>query len=489
MRQYLRKGILALASLALVGCTQAEESADDQAVSNLGGDPISLDQASMKSLQDEQMQYYTVYEKIMQSLESLKGLDVQTEESFKWAEGEMTRTGSGQEAYEEGELTQFYTQNQASMEGWTKAQTYAFDGSKYYYQADGEDWVEGEEARQLPINYITLTRLLVEDEAAWQVSEDESHYIVEKDLVNSQLLASLGYLFEMPVLLSPHAEITASIRYQVNEETGLIDQAEVQAQVKDLGETYEYQLTSSQTESEGDVPDVDTSAGAEAVSEAKPDEDIFLVAFQKAALQHMPMYELYETQQGGAEAEPQTRIMVYNYLPNFTNAVLEGKVSGENEWQNTGLIMRNVKVAEAQDAPEAVEAMPRDYYSFFYERFTQEFKEFEWIKSEEENDSGQYVLRESVGEKLADLEAIAGGLDLSHLKRDEEAVYAIDYIINQQTLALEGVYLWSLTAKDESIDYVTTLQFRPLSQSVLESFAHSVPDTFWKQIDAQVNES
>ena len=62
------------------------------------------------------------------------------------------------------------------------------------------------------------------------------------------------------------------------------------------------------------------------------------------------------------------------------------------------------------------------------------------------------------------LAKLAGAIDISNLKREGEAVYGVDYVVNKASLDLEGFYLWSLTAEDTAITHVNRYSFRHLNQ-------------------------
>ncbi|MGX7091578.1 hypothetical protein [Hutsoniella sourekii] len=481
----IKASVLLLASITLLGACSSQSNNRP----TVGGDPILLESGEYESLTSERMEYAELSNQVSKQLEEIADIQMEIREEFTLNDQTYTRIQSNQEKYVDSKDQRIlgqYLINQTNQAGDSSSQeNFYYKGDENYHQMNQGSWVKRENSSRTPINYFSIVRLLVEDANTWQVEVDESGVSdVRKQVQDSQIIQSLPYLLDLPVALSPKAQVDLSIDYQINTESGLIQEAVITGNIEDLGQSSSFKVTGQVTDGESSV-EVDTNAEPEALDVA-PSSDGFNEAFLEAnptsALTYGETY-VYHIKGESDQAESQ-QVQLGNYWMDQLHLAVWGQVDSDGNMDQVSLEKDGQLIK--QEDQSVTETHSIAYYPQFVNRFVEFRSSLEEIEtsSDRHNEQEHYIFREEMKNGLKGLQTLAGSLDLSHLDRPE-AKYFVDYYINKKTLKLESVYLSSITPEDQAINYLTAFNFSQFNEANPSSMTGFIEATTWQTLDQE----
>ena len=324
------------------------------------------------------------------------------------------------------------------------------------------------------MSYLYWAKLLIEgeDSSVLDAEAPQGQWRISKTVTNPDLIQGLVGLLDLPESFSAQATYQADLTYLVDSETGQMLEAALKLTVTDGESSHVYQVKSTSkvpeesTTKDSLKPDLEAQASPLEVAEGQ-----WLEAFKAAnPTQAISTYEVTEGRQAG---DQDSNLL---YLTNSQNGqVLAQAIGTIQDKQIKGYQYqlgqkRYSKTEDGSLKEESVE--PIDFYYLAVRSLIDHSDQVQTFNPTDE--AGQPIndptsattttYRLTFENDYDGLAKLAGAIDISNLKREGEAVYGVDYVVNKASLELEGFYLWSLTAEDTAITHVNRYSFRHLNQ-------------------------
>lgn len=375
------------------------------------------------------------------------------------------------ETFKEGELTSFYLKSQIQNGDQLMKEGLSYQDKKYTRYFNHQVKQESETATKQATTYLTYLKLLVESEDLFTVVEqNDETSLIRLSISDSNKLLSL---LDLPIILSNQAKAVASIDYTINSQTGAIQQANLTGSVTDLGHTFQIVNTmeaktndnATMTASPQDEPNQfkDSEISPESLRLANPVEEI-------------TYYESMLSQTIGENVK--SELYLFNTLNSNPVMTLISPII-DNKADNLGVFYED-KLYTENDHQPLMQPIANPYKDFLNRLIAQ------WdntIDVETPNEENTILKREVFEDDFESIQAIAPYINLSALKRDEAAGYAIDYMIDTNTNQLRSVLFWSLVAEEEEITHHIILTFDQLNLYTPSLLGSTVSENVWKQVN------
>lgn len=460
---------LSLAVLLVAACAEQEKQRTS------GGDPLFVsnavtDNSSRETSVDiaEEQAKRTEREKqiatkVVTFFENLKGMKLSIDTSIQSKDFKFNKHQSNQEQYGAGTVQRYYVETETNVNDTKHVQFFYLEGQekkddkpteKFYARTPSSEWQETVAGRTQPI-YLYFAKLLLEGNEAWTITEGVGQPYISKKLETSNLLTMLPESFDFPFVLSPEAVTEATINFQVDEETGLIGAGTIEGIVTDLGETYTYKIQMrTQYDAEFKEVTVDLSQKPE-VLEVTPEN--FLEQFKKVnEANALTFYESHLTDTNYEDTKVQ--VLYGTYLNGKPHLSILGTIADEKIDKYE--LLYNGKIYSEHDGKVDVVEYPFiNYYANAVEQFTKHYDELILTENPTEEETTTDTYRYQIDDDFDTYVGVAGLIDVTSLKREGSARYAIDFVINRTTLQLEAVYYWSVVPEDEAVQVVKTVGF------------------------------
>lgn len=474
--------------LTLTACVLLAACQPRAARPSVGGDPLFADQVSFDSnsnalnIEDEVAQYTESQRQLINKLyeyyQKVAGIDLTVTSSTTTDKGAWTSQVTTQEQYSEGTIKAFVAQKNQQVGDQSFPTSTYYDGTTYYTQRPYAKWEKRENA-MAPMLYVYIVRLLIEGHDKLEMVEGLDQPVLSKVLKDPEQLAQLASLLDLPMVISPDAAYDVKIEAFMNKETGQMVSASVSGTVTDKGATYPIDIRVQTTEQKDRTTvSVDTNAEVTALS---LEGEQALENFKKG--NPLDVVNAYQMQWGIRNHEKDD---LWLWIANPWNgkmlAAAEGKVV-DKKADNYRLIYNSQSYGkDSEDKVTSYGVVMEDFYRHFVTRFIDHYAELSQMPASEDGEEVTTVtFRESFDADSEGLKAAAGKFDVSNVIRDG-AVYAIDYVVNNKTLQLEAVYIWSITEGEESISVVNTLHFAELNEFSPNLINQVVPKEYWQTV-------
>lgn len=377
------------------------------------------------------------------------------------------------ENYDQGQLTGLYMASQSSQ---AIAEEVLINEGEYAHRYLNRDWVQLPSQTKLPLSYSSLLNSLILGQDPVQVVSDLEApiYQVEKKLTAPQLLSDLPWMLDLPMMVSPQADIQAQASYQVDKALGQIQSAKLHITVEDLGKTYVVDI-SSQVSFSDQVHDLDSL-----VSKNDDNQDLQamdLEAFNQAnPASSLTYYEMVTHTSLPHEADT-AYLHIFNPWLDQPHLELRAPLEGEN-LDPLDLVYQNQIYGLRQD-----QLIQEDYsqvhpYHYFVRHFTEVYDDLIAIEGDPDQD---YTYREIFEDNFDGFQKAVGQLDVTPLSREDFALYAIDYHLDPTNLTLTHVTLWSLTeADEEEVDHVISLAFSHFNLYSPQAYSDQLDPALWQ---------
>ncbi|MBK0348108.1 hypothetical protein JDW15_05550 [Aerococcaceae bacterium zg-ZJ1578] len=458
---WIKKSVVLLGTCMLAGCVDLRPvkpgstggnpiTGEDKKV-NRSDDDYSTDFAVEKQKQTEQVNQLMSLISAHYSKISKAEMDVATETT--WNDKTVTSHLKTQEKYEEGTLKGYYIENETKAADESIKQEYYYNGEKYFLNVDKMAWQELKGSTKTPTVYLYLVKLMLEGNDVIEVEDGLSQLHMTKKVTDAELLESIYQYIDFPMMLTPNATKTVTLDYQVDDENGAISVATIRLEANDLGQTIQHSVQ-IRTNTNAEFADWKIDTAAEFAGVDTESAEFAQYFKEKNPTKALTYYELYTNQIDGDDT--QTTLVLGNYFAGVPYMAVEGTVK-DSELSDTSLIAQQKRYALDKENVATSDVTFENYYEYFVNRVLEKYDVLDALEVDEESDV--YVLRELFEYDLESFQAAAGKVDISHLVREGEAIYGVDYRIDRKTQQLVSVYLWVATPGEGSVSTLTTLNF------------------------------
>lgn len=435
----------------------------------LYGPPESA--TSQSSLDEATRQRYQALNKVHEFYEKLSAVQVKT--SLNQEGGDWQSVADSQQFYEAGALEAYRSKTVTTFKDAHYDLEFYFDGDHHYVASPHAAWSQNDNAKN-SMSYLYWAKLLIEGEDS-SVLDDEApqgQWRINKTVTNPDLIQGLVGLLDLPESFSAQATYQADLTYLVDSETGQMLEAALKLTVTDGESSHVYQAKSTSqvleesTTKDSLKPDLEAQASPLEVAEGQ-----WLEAFKAAnPTQAISTYEVTEGRQAG---DQDSNLL---YLTNSQNGQVLAQAIGiiqDKQIKGYQYQLGQKRYSKAEDGSLKEETMePIDFYYLAVQSLIDHSDQVQTFNPTDEagqpiNDPASATTttyRLTFENDYDGLAKLAGAIDISNLKREGEAVYGVDYVVNKASLELEGFYLWSLTAEDTAITHVNRYSFRHLNQ-------------------------
>lgn len=476
--------------LTLTACVVLAACQPQAARPTFGGDPLFADQVSVDSsnpnalnVQEEVAQYTESQRQLVSKLyeyyQEIKGIDLSIVNTTSTDKGTWVSQVTTQESYDAGTIKSFYAQKNTKVGEMTFQTGAYYDGTDYYTQIPNRKWAKNDDGMG-SIRYLDIVGLLLNGDKLEMV-EGLDQPVLSKMITDSEQLAKLGNLLDMPMTLSPEASYEVKIEAFMNKETGQVVSASISGNATDKGNTYPIDIRIQTTEQpDRTTVSVDVNADVAALS---LEGDQALESFKQG--NPLEVVNAYQMQWGVRNHDTdEAWLWIANPWNGKMLAVAEGKIA-DKKVDNYRLLYNGQSYGkDANDEVSSYIVVMEDFYRHFVTRFIDRYAELSRIPSPEDVPAEEITtttFRESFDADGVSLQEAVGRFDVSNVVRDG-AVYAIDYIVNNQTAQLEAVYVWSITENEDSISVVNTLHFIKINEFSPNLINHVIPKEFWQAV-------
>lgn len=375
------------------------------------------------------------------------------------------------ETFKEGELTAFYLKSQIQNGDQLMEEGLSYQDKKYTRYFNHQVKQESETATKQATTYLTYLKLLVESEDLFTVVEqNDETSLIRLSISDSNKLLSL---LDLPIILSNQAKAEASIDYTINSQTGAIQQANLTGSVTDLGHTF--QIVNTMEAKTND--DATMTAFPQDEPNQFKDSEISPESLRLAnPVKEITYYESMLSQTIGENVKGE--LYLFNTLNSNPVMTLISPII-DNKADNLGVFYED-KLYTENDHQPLMQPIANPYKDFLNRLIAQ------WentIDVETPNEENTILKREVFEDDFESMQAIAPYINLSALKRDEAAGYAIDYMIDTNTNQLRSVLFWSLVAEEEEITHHIILTFDQLNLYTPSLLGSTVSENVWKQVN------
>ncbi|AMB98808.1 hypothetical protein AWM75_01830 [Aerococcus urinaehominis] len=397
----------------------------------------------------------------------------------------ISRQQTNKERFKEGNITAYTVELTDQVDDQTSQTQYYYDGSagekgKGYIKVDQGGFQETDLANTAP-TYLQLIQWLIAGEDQWQGVEEDDQVTVQKVITDDEILDQLRVLIDTPVLVTPSAQDQALLTYQLDQ-SGAIKQAHIEYVIEDQGKTYRVGLEATPTFSKlGDQPlanpDLDQNKQADIDKNQLADQ--FKQANPAAATRY---YEMTTMNTIGSQAgEGETRVVIVNAINNQPLAELASKVENNKVGQYQ-LNYDGRDYALDQGQVKVTDRSTTDYYGHFVNLFMDQLASDDLVAIDGSQD-GVYNYRKLYENDFVNFDKDTPGIDVKSLEKNEEAIYALDYLIDAKSGRLVGVYLWAATAGQTEINETLALTFNNFNATNINVLAPSVDDKIWQALE------
>ena len=473
-----------LACFVLAGCQEADIKQSSR------GNPLFVAEESTGSgsdsadvnVEDEAAKYTeeqrALLSKVYDYYQAAKALKLSVE--VKDETGSVRQVQTNQEVYDNGTLKRYVADYETQAGEQSQRFSTYYDGSKHYVMAPGTKWQEGANVKTATV-YHALIDLLLGGKDNLNLDQGVSQPMMTKKITDPEQLKQLRGYVDLPVVLTPQAELTAEANYQIDAETGRILTVGLNIGVTDLGQTSQYKvwLDTTELEEADSVAKVDLEAEPIAV-EASADSDAlsrFKAANPVAAVTN---YELIWAQQSGDDTAQIWRQYVSRHQSD-AQAVAETEIKDKTEQAYQLLMAGKRWVLDEAGEVTSQEATLSDMYAEYVQAFINQYDQLKPVETEADDAKSTTYRLEFENDPEA-FKAAAGSMNTTNLVRDKEALYRLEYVVNKQTSQLEEVYFWSVTAEDDKVRYINSLRFGQINQLPARLWEVLVDAKIWEAV-------
>lgn len=476
MNKYIKMVTILGAAIALAACA-------DKKNSETVNEHINKIESQL-SQQETDVQLQKLSDKYQED----KIVDIATVQTFNIDGTNIIREIKSEEEYNEGALGAY------RFDLTTKVQDSVFNQG-FYYKSEDEmysktdltGWDKTQQA-QSTILLVSYIKLLLEKSTVMEMTDSEKTVEFNKTIHDKEQLDTILAYLDFPILMDPKAEIhDVALSVTMDTASGNITKASLTGNVtvQDKAVSFETQsdvMTMSDLndvvvdlEAQPSAINTDKAALLDEFTKVNVTDSLISYAIQMSDIQHEETSDSY---------------YIVNILNNQLYAALKGEIQ-DDKIVNYELV-KDGQLYHEQDGKISTTSVHLDnYYTYFVNRFKNQFDTLEEIAQQNaENESEEasneppttLLYREVYENDLDGFTKAAGNVDIEFVKREEDATYAIDYVVDANTLQLTSVYLWSAIATDEQINVVKTLNFGSFNAQPMSALSQSVSEKVWSEV-------
>ncbi|MBD3949863.1 hypothetical protein I4Q36_01755 [Tuanshanicoccus lijuaniae] len=395
----------------------------------------------------------------------------------KWNDQTLTTKSKTQEKYQDGAIKGYYVVDETKAADETVKQEYYYNGDKYFLNVNQTAWQELKGSTKTPTIYLYLVKLMLEGNDLVDVEEGLSQLHMRKTVTDASLIESIYQYVDFPMMLTPNAQKKVTLDYQIDETNGAITVATLTLETKDLGQTMQHKVN-IRTNTNAEFADwkIDTAAKFAGVDTESSEFAKYFKAMNPTKA--FTYFETYTNIINGDDVK--ATLSLGNYLAGVPYMAVEGTVK-DSELKDARLIAQQKRYTMKDGKVNSSDAVVANHYTYFVNRVLEKYDALNKLESEEESEV--YALRELFENDVESFKAAAGKADVSHLIREGEAVYGIDYRIDKKTQQLVSVYLWATTPGEEKVSTLTTLNFSRFNAVNPNLVLGNIDKKFWEALN------
>ncbi|MBG9988643.1 hypothetical protein HZY88_06610 [Aerococcaceae bacterium DSM 111176] len=454
---------LIIISLLLVGCQQIMD--DTQNPSN----SLSSEEASQIYNQDKMILAMNNH------LESLDQSQSTIQTTFTFEDLEMVKSQENFESYQDLSLSGYEIQTTVSDDGEILNEQFVWDDAGYHTQFHNEPFITTDQTNRQPYVYLNFLQFLVASDDTWIVEDiDENTAKVTKEFADPEMARELGLFIDLPVIVSPNAEYEIAIEYLMDKELGVINSGTVNGTVKDLGKFFQvtHELVETQFNENAESLNIDFE------EEADNNNDDFVTQFNSA--NPIDLITNYDMQlirtENGETIEEQfisaNTLRQSPYMELIAPLVEEGIGSFGTVYENTYYYVDN-------DDVQSTDRNLFNAYSHFVQRIIEQHDQLAPVES---GDSNILYYREIFGDDFSALTEAVGDAHIDQFSNEENNLYGIDYIIDNNSKRLLNAVIWNGSDQSEVIDTTTGYYFGDLNLHTPSLLGGQIDQSIWDEM-------
>lgn len=339
-----------------------------------------------------------------------------------------------------------------------------------------QEWQDVEEMGYRQPTYITVVKVLLDRMEESHATQEGDETKVEYHIDDAEYVKEMIPLFNPPIMISQEATGNIDVTSTVNKD-GFITDANITVNIADgpKESTYQTQLTFE--------PQLNDTLEAKLDQQPEPtpaDKDNFVkIAEENHHLQTLETYDYTVHAAHGDKTHTQY------YLLNLINQTPVYGVTGEvedKEIQDQDFMTDNYRYSFKDDQIEAKEHSLFNIYDRYVRQFKDIYKQLEYLEIEEEMGQPQRGYRKLYENDFEGFKQASKGMNSVSLKKDGEAIYGVDYYIDQETFRLTNVIFWSIGEGEEEVSDIITLQFGMVNEVSPFAVGYNVDEQLWQEM-------
>lgn len=455
--------ILIITSILLVGCQQMMDNAQNSSNS------LSLEEVSQIYNQEQMML------SLNNHLETLDQSRSTIQTTFTYEDLEMIKSQENFESYQDLSLSGYEIQTTVSEGDKTLNEAFVWDEAGYHTQFHNDPFITTDQTNRQPYVYLNFLQFLVANEDTWNTEDvDENTARVTKIFTAPEIARELGLFIDLPVIISPNTEYEIEINYLMDKESGVINSGTVSGTVKDLGK--EFRVTHELVETQFNENAESLNINLE--EEATVNNDDFVTQFgSNNPTELITNYDLQLIRTNNGETIEEQFLSVNTlrespYMELIAPLVEEGIGSFGTVYENTYYYVDN-------DDVQSTDRNLFNAYSHFVQRIIEQHDQLAPVES---GDSNILYYREIFGDDFSALTEAVGDAHIDQFSNEENNLYGIDYIIDNNSKRLLNAVIWNGSDQSEVIDTTTGYYFGDLNLHTPSLLGGQIDQSIWDEM-------